>query len=104
MTDSMKEAIDETNRRRKIQHQYNIDNGIDPKTVIREISEDIINLDYGLPEDMIKEREKKLFTSKEDIEKEISKLQKEITKLSKELDFENAITKRDEMMKLKNYY
>lgn len=101
MTDSMKEAIDETNRRRKIQHQYNIDNGIDPKTVIREISEDIINLDYGLPEDMIKEREKKLFTSKEDIEKEISKLQKEITKLSKELDFENAITKRDEMMKLK---
>ncbi|MBM6822895.1 UvrB/UvrC motif-containing protein, partial [Fusobacterium mortiferum] len=79
----------------------NIDNGIDPKTVIREISEDIINLDYGLPEDMIKEREKKLFTSKEDIEKEISKLQKEITKLSKELDFENAITKRDEMMKLK---
>lgn len=101
MTDSMKEAIDETNRRRKIQHQYNIDNGIDPKTVIREISEDIINLDYGLPEDMIKEREKKLFTSKDDIEKEISKLQKEITKLSKELDFENAITKRDEMMKLK---
>lgn len=101
MTDSMKEAIDETNRRRKIQHQYNIDNGIDPKTVIREISEDIINLDYGLPEDMIKEREKKLFTSKEDIEKEISKLQKEITKLSKELDFENAIIKRDEMMKLK---
>ena len=101
MTASMKEAIDETNRRRKIQHQYNIDNGIDPKTVIREISEDIINLDYGLPEDMIKEREKKLFTSKEDIEKEISKLQKEITKLSKELDFENAITKRDEMMKLK---
>ena len=60
MTDSMKEAIDETNRRRKIQHQYNIDNGIDPKTVIREISEDIINLDYGLPEDMIKEREKKV--------------------------------------------
>ena len=101
MTASMKEAIDETNRRRKIQHQYNIDNGIDPKTVIREISEDIINLDYGLPEDMIKERKKKLFTSKEDIEKEISKLQKEITKLSKELDFENAITKRDEMMKLK---
>ncbi|MEF2600102.1 MAG: excinuclease ABC subunit UvrB, partial [Fusobacterium mortiferum] len=41
ITDSMKEAIDETNRRRKIQNQYNIENGIDPKTVIREISEDI---------------------------------------------------------------
>ena len=101
MTDSMREAIDETNRRRKIQNQYNIENGIDPKTVIREISEDIINLDYGLPNDITKEGEKKIFTSRADIEKEIGKLQKEITKLSKELDFETAIIKRDEMMKLK---
>ena len=101
ITDSMKEAIDETNRRRKIQNQYNIENGIDPKTVIREISEDIINLDYGLPDEVVKEKEKKVFSSKADIEKEIAKLQKEITKLSKELDFEKAIVKRDEMIKLK---
>lgn len=101
ITDSMREAIDETNRRRKIQNQYNIDNGIDPKTVIREISEDIINLDYGLPNDVAKEGEKRVFTSRADIEKEIGKLQKEITKLSKELDFEKAIIKRDEMIKLK---
>ena len=57
ITDSMKEAIDETNRRRKIQNQYNIENGIDPKTVIREISEDIINLDYGLPDEVVKEKD-----------------------------------------------
>lgn len=101
ITDSMREAIDETNRRRKIQNQYNIDNGIDPKTVIREISEDIINLDYGLPNDVTREGEKRVFTSRADIEKEIGKLQKEITKLSKELDFEKAIIKRDEMIKLK---
>lgn len=101
ITDSMKEAIDETNRRRKIQNQYNIENGIDPKTVIREISEDIINLDYGLPDEVVKEKDKKVFSSKVDIEKEIAKLQKEITKLSKELDFEKAIVKRDEMIKLK---
>lgn len=101
ITDSMKEAIDETNRRRKIQNQYNIENGIDPKTVIREISEDIINLDYGLPDEIVKEKDKKVFSSKADIEKEIAKLQKEITKLSKELDFEKAIIKRDEMIKLK---
>ena len=101
ITDSMKEAIDETNRRRKIQNQYNIENGIDPKTVIREISEDIINLDYGLPDEVVKEKDKKVFSSKADIEKEIAKLQKEITKLSKELDFEKAIVKRDEMIKLK---
>lgn len=101
ITDSMKEAIDETNRRKKIQNQYNIENGIDPKTVIREISEDIINLDYGLPDEVVKEKDKKVFSSKADIEKEIAKLQKEITKLSKELDFEKAIVKRDEMIKLK---
>lgn len=101
ITDSMKEAIDETNRRRKIQNQYNIENGIDPKTVIREISEDIINLDYGLPDEVVKEKDKKVFSSRADIEKEIAKLQKEITKLSKELDFEKAIVKRDEMIKLK---
>ena len=101
ITDSMKEAIDETNRRRKIQNQYNIENGIDPKTVIREISEDIINLDYGLPDEVVKGKDKKVFSSKADIEKEIAKLQKEITKLSKELDFEKAIVKRDEMIKLK---
>lgn len=101
ITDSMKEAIDETNRRRKIQNQYNIENGIDPKTVIREISEDIINLDYGLPDEVVKEKDKKVFSFKADIEKEIAKLQKEITKLSKELDFEKAIVKRDEMIKLK---
>ncbi len=101
ITDSMREAIDETNRRRKIQNGYNIENGIDPKTVVREISEDIINLDYDLPDEVIKERDKKVFSSRADIEKEISKLQKEIVKLSKELDFEKAIVKRDEMIKLK---
>lgn len=101
LTDSMKAAIDETYRRRKIQNQYNIENGIDPKTVIREISEDVINLDYGLPEELTKDKNIKSFSSKSDIEKEIGKLEKEIVKLSKELDFENAIIKRDEMIKLK---
>ncbi len=101
LTDSMKAAIDETYRRRKIQNQYNIENGIDPKTVIREISEDVINLDYGLPEELTKDKNIKSFSSKGDIEKEIGKLEKEIVKLSKELDFENAIIKRDEMIKLK---
>ena len=104
ITDSMKEAIDETNRRRKIQNQYNIENGIDPKTVIREISEDIINLDYGLPDEVVKEKDKKVFSSKADIEKEIAKLQKEITKLSKELDFEKAIVKRDARVLDKEIY
>lgn len=101
ITDSMQEAITETARRRKIQNEYNVINGIDPKSIIKEISEELINLDYGLPEEK-QGKEKKLFTSVKDIEKEILKLQKEIAQLSKELDFETAIIKRDEMNKLKN--
>ena len=101
ITDSMQEAITETARRRKIQNEYNIINGIDPKSIIKEISEELINLDYGLPEEK-QGKEKKLFTSVKDIEKEILKLQREIAQLSKELDFETAIVKRDEMNRLKN--
>lgn len=101
MTDSMKQAIDETNRRRKIQNEYNVFNNIDPKTIVKEISEDLINLDYGLDISETEDKSKKTFTSRKDIEKEIIKLQKQIAKLSKELDFENAIIKRDEMTKLK---
>lgn len=101
MTDSMKQAIDETNRRRKIQNEYNVFNNIDPKTIVKEISEDLINLDYGLDITETEGKDKKTFTSRKDIEKEIIKLQKQIAKLSKELDFENAIIKRDEMTKLK---
>ena len=101
MTDSMKQAIDETNRRRKIQNEYNVYNNIDPKTIVKEISEDLINLDYGLDINETEDKAKKTFTSRKDIEKEIIKLKKQIEKLSKELDFENAIIKRDEMTKLK---
>lgn len=101
ITDSMQEAITETARRRKIQNEYNVINGIDPKSIIKEISEELINLDYGLPEEK-QGKEKKLFTSVKDIEKEILKLQRKIAQLSKELDFETAIVKRDEMNRLKN--
>lgn len=101
VTDSMKAAIDETYRRRKIQNEYNVYHNINPQNVIREVGEDILNLDYGISEKSFQEaKDKKVFTSKKDIEKEIKRLKKEIEMLSKELDFEKAIEKRDEMIKL----
>ena len=103
ITKSMRQAIDETERRRKIQREYNTFHNIDPKSVVREVSEEVLNLDYGLPQEEIKQSSsEKKYHSKEEIEKDISKLLKEIKKLSEELDFENAIKKRDEMLKLKN--
>lgn len=103
ITKSMRQAIDETERRRKIQREYNAFHNIDPKSVVREVSEEVLNLDYGLPQEEVKQiSSEKKYHSKEEIEKDISKLLKEIKKLSEELDFENAIKKRDEMLKLKN--
>ncbi|RUA06003.1 MAG: excinuclease ABC subunit B, partial [Fusobacteria bacterium] len=99
MTKSMKEAISETNRRREIQLQYNIDNDIDPKSTINEMSNDLLNLDYGLDLNEINE-EIMTYSSKKDIIKEIANLKSEIKVLASELDFEGAIEKRDKMLKL----
>ena len=101
ITKSMAQAIEETERRRKIQKEYNVFNNIDPKSIIREVSEEVLNLDYGLDIEETKKASEMNFTSKIDIEKEISKLLKEIKKCSEELDFETAILKRDKMNKLK---
>lgn len=101
VTDSMKLAIEETDRRRTKQREYNEYNNIDPKTIIREIGEELLNLDYGIPDISIENKKGKSFQSKKEIEKEVDKLKKEIEKLAKELDFEEAIKRRDEMNKLK---
>lgn len=101
MTKSMNEAISEVKRRKEKQLKYNEDNGIDPKNIIREISEEVLNFDYGLDLEEKESHLKKVYKSKEEIEKDIKTLEKEIKKLSKELDFEKAIEKRDEMRRLK---
>ena len=101
MTKSMSQAIGETERRRKIQKEYNAYNNIDPKSIIREVSEEILNLDYGIDMEEEKNISEMKFSSKEQIEKEIKVLLKEIKKCSEELDFETAILKRDKMNKLK---
>ncbi len=103
MTKSMKAAIDETNRRRAYQEEYNRENNIDPVGIMREISEEVLNLDYGLDIEEVEDAKvKHIFTSKKDIVDEISKLKNKIKVLSEELNFEEAIVKRDEMKKLEN--
>ncbi|WP_163469123.1 excinuclease ABC subunit UvrB [Fusobacterium sp. IOR10] len=102
ITKSMREAIEETNRRRNVQREYNKFNNINPTNIVNSISKTILNLDYGISEnDLNKFSNLKNYSSKKEIEREIKKLEKEIKILSEEFDFEKAIKKRDKMLELK---
>lgn len=91
ITESMQKAIDETNRRRKIQNDFNIAHNITPKTIIKEIKNTL--------EITKKTTQKKL--NKQDATKEIERLKGLMNIATKQLDFETAITLRDEISKLK---
>ena len=99
MTDSMKEAITEVESRRKIQEQYNKENGINPKSIKRKI--DAALVDYELEKEEEVKKVAKNYKNIKEIEKEVKKLEKEIKKLSEELNFEEAIKVRDKMNELK---
>lgn len=99
ITDSMQFAIDETNRRRKIQEEHNIKNNITPKTIIKEIR-DLIKATHTVDENEEKEKTIKEMTKKEKLDL-INKLEKEMKKAARELDFERAASLRDIIFELK---
>ena len=90
MTDSMKEAIDETARRRSIQEKYNKEHGIIPRTIKKNISEVISNIDKS-----------KITQKKYSINK-IEELEKEMREAAKNLDFERAMELRDIIFEIKS--
>ena len=95
ITNSMEKAISETNRRRKIQEQYNLDHGIVPKSIHKEIRE---LLEISVDEKGDKKKKK---MSSKDREETIIKLTNEMKNAAKLLDFEHAAFLRDEIEKLK---
>ena len=95
ITDSMRIAIDETNRRRAIQEKHNQINNIVPKTIIKEIREVISNkIDDKEPTKIMK-KPKELKTMVEQIEKEMKDA-------ARKLDFERAMQLRDILFELKS--
>lgn len=100
MTKSIKEAMYESGRRREIQQEFNQVHGINPESIIKEISQDLLNLDYETIFDEKPTSIKRVFKSTSDIEKEVLKIKREMEKLAGDLDFEGAIAKREEMKKL----
>ncbi|EKH7708163.1 excinuclease ABC subunit UvrB [Staphylococcus pseudintermedius] len=102
ITDSMKVAIDETERRREIQIAYNEKHGIVPKTINKEIH-DVISATVETDEtneDQRKEVPKKM--TKKEREKTIENVEKEMKEAAKALDFEKATELRDLLFELKS--
>ena len=100
ITDSMKEAIDETNRRRLIQEQYNEEYGIIPETIIKEIHEPIKNTDSssGIKKKIDKN------SSRSELEREIKRLESEMKSAAKQFDFERAAEIRDIIFEIKSQF
>ncbi|MBI3782626.1 MAG: excinuclease ABC subunit UvrB [Deltaproteobacteria bacterium] len=101
ITDSMRRAIDETNRRRAIQAQYNAENGITPQTIRKAIAEpwaEVAEADYvDLP---IVAEEPGAYVPLSEIPKRVAALQKEMREAAGRLEFERAAGLRDEIHRL----
>ena len=97
ITKSMKEAIDEVDRRRNLQEKYNKENSIIPKNVISHSTESLMEYEEVLEEKTtVKE-----FKNISEIEKEIKKLESEMKKFAENYQYEEAIDRRNKINKLK---
>lgn len=101
ITKSMKNAIDETERRRGIQEKYNKDHNIIPKSIIKDIKE-IVRISVAA-EDQSKYKTKDAISTKE-IKDIIMSLEHEMYKAAEDLDFERAAGLRDEIKRMKDQY
>lgn len=99
MTDSMSKAINETNRRRSIQIQYNIDHGIVPKTIIKPVHEVMHSKETQEMATAYMKKKNKL--GKKDKVKLLESLEKEMKEAAKALDFERAAELRDMIIELR---
>ena len=101
ITDSMRVAIDETERRRKLQQAYNEEHGITPKTIQKSVCDLIAISKKVAAEEMEFDKDPESMSRRE-LEKLIGDIQKKMKKAAAELNFEAAAEYRDKMVKLKN--
>ncbi|MCI5856683.1 MAG: excinuclease ABC subunit UvrB [Agathobacter sp.] len=101
ITDSMRHAIDETERRRKLQQEYNEAHGITPQTIKKSVR-DLIAVSKKIAADEVQMEKDPESMSRKELEKMIADIQKKMQKAAAELNFEAAAEYRDHMIKLKN--
>jgi excinuclease ABC subunit B len=110
VTDSMKHAISETTRRRKIQMDYNHERGIDPQTIRRKVSDILLTLDGGAgdraptPSRGRRRRHVEPELPREELERLIRQLEEEMHDAAKDLRFEYAARLRDEVQDLRREF
>ena len=107
ITKSMDKAITETNRRREMQHQYNLDNGITPKGVIKRITDVMDVGDSGKVSSklgQVAESDADYHAKPADISHEIDKLEKQMHEHAKNLEFEEAAALRDRVGRLREQF
>lgn len=102
ITESMQNAIDETNRRREIQMKYNEEHGITPQTIKKAVR-DLIAITKEITKEEVKFEKDPESMSRDELEKLIGKVQKKMKKAAAELDFETAAALRDQMISLKTH-
>ena len=103
MTGSIQKAKSETDRRRRLQMEYNKINNITPKTIVKAISNNLLELvnSYRSIEDVIAEQMVEFDASMDDLPKIIDKLEKQMHAAAKILDFERAAEIRDKLKTLR---
>jgi len=102
ITEAMKTAIDETNRRREIQIQYNKENNITPKSIIKKLPEDMF---APFKDNEVKE-EDYIFAVEENLSPDdyIAMLEEKMYEAASELKYEEAARYRDEIKRIKRKY
>ncbi len=100
ITDSMRAAIDETNRRRKMQQEYNEAHGITPQTIQKSVR-DLIAISKKVAKEELEFSVDPESMSRKDLEKTIAEVTKRMEKAAADLNFEAAAELRDKMIELK---
>ncbi len=102
ITDSMRVAIDETNRRRSIQQEYNAAHGITPKTIEKSVR-DVIALSKAVAKDELKTGKRPEEMDNKELTKEIEDVKRKMERAAADLNFEAAAQYRDRMIELKGH-
>ncbi len=103
ITESMRRAMDETERRRNVQMRYNEAHGITPQTIKKAVR-DLIRISKKVAAEELRMEKDPESMSKTELEKLIKDLSKQMRKAAADLDFETATILRDKMIELKQMY